>query len=217
MSKRSVLSIKDKQIIISRLDKGEKGTNLALEFSISKQQISDIRKNKDKILKFTDNIERSEGLTRKSRKFANDEWSDQALSTWFIQQRLTGTPISGPLLQEKAKHFYLQLQVNGDSPDHKSFKASIGWLHKFKTRHGIRNLSIPGEKLSAAEETVEPFLQKLQKVVEERGLIPKQIYNVGKTGLLWKCLPAKKSCLMSREIRSWIKKNQRSFNCARLH
>ena len=41
--KRAVLSIKDKQIIISRLDKGEKGTNLAQEFGISKQQISDIR------------------------------------------------------------------------------------------------------------------------------------------------------------------------------
>ena len=36
--KRAVLSIKDKQIIISRLDKGEKGTNLAQEFGISKQQ-----------------------------------------------------------------------------------------------------------------------------------------------------------------------------------
>ena len=36
--KRSVLSIKDKLIIISRLDKGEKGTNLALEFGISKQR-----------------------------------------------------------------------------------------------------------------------------------------------------------------------------------
>ena len=69
--KRSVLSIKDKQIIISRLDKGEKGTNLALEFGISKQQISDIRKNRDKILKFTDNIETSEGLKRKSLKLAN--------------------------------------------------------------------------------------------------------------------------------------------------
>ena len=33
--KRAVLSIKDKQIIISRLDKGEKGTNLAQEFGIS--------------------------------------------------------------------------------------------------------------------------------------------------------------------------------------
>jgi len=58
--------IKDKQIIVSRLDKGEKGTNLAQEFGISKQQISDIQKNKDKILKFTDSIETSEGLKRKS-------------------------------------------------------------------------------------------------------------------------------------------------------
>ena len=45
--KRSVPSIKDKQIFISRLDKGEKGTNLALEFGSSKQQISDIRKNRE--------------------------------------------------------------------------------------------------------------------------------------------------------------------------
>ncbi|XP_066026205.1 tetratricopeptide repeat protein 28-like [Pocillopora verrucosa] len=159
--KRSVLSIKDKQIIISRLDKGEKGTNLALEFGISKQQISDIRKNKDKILKLTNNIETSEGLKRKSLKLANDERLDQALYTWFIQQRSTGTPISGPLLQGKAKHFSMQL--NGESADHESFKASTGWLDKFKNRHGIRNLSIQGEKLAAAEEAVDPFLQKLNK------------------------------------------------------
>ena len=102
--KRSVLSIKDKQIIISCLDKGEKGTNLAVEFGISKQQISDIRKNKDKILKFTDNIETSEGLKRKSLKLANDERLDQALYTWFIQQRSAGTPISGLFLLEKEEH-----------------------------------------------------------------------------------------------------------------
>jgi len=48
------------------LDKGEKGTSLAQEFGISKQQISDIWKNKDKILKLTDSIETSEGLKRKS-------------------------------------------------------------------------------------------------------------------------------------------------------
>ena len=77
--KRTVLSIKDKQIIISRLDKGEKGTNLAQEFDISKQQISDIRKNKDKILKFTDSIETSEGLKRKSLKLADHEQLDKAL------------------------------------------------------------------------------------------------------------------------------------------
>jgi len=43
--KRAVLSIKDKQLIISRLDRGEKGTNLAQEFGISKQQISEQRQN----------------------------------------------------------------------------------------------------------------------------------------------------------------------------
>ena len=60
--KQSVLSIKDKQTMISHLDKGEKGANLALKFKISKQQISDIRKNKEKTLKLTDSIEMSEGL-----------------------------------------------------------------------------------------------------------------------------------------------------------
>ena len=44
--KQSVISIKDKQTIISHLEKSEKGTNLALKFKISKQEISDICKNK---------------------------------------------------------------------------------------------------------------------------------------------------------------------------
>ena len=60
--REQVLSIKEKQIIISHWDKKEKGTNLAQEYGISKQQISDIRKNKDKILKSTDSIDTSEGL-----------------------------------------------------------------------------------------------------------------------------------------------------------
>ena len=49
-------------MIISRLEKGEKGTNLALEFKISKQHITDKRKNKGKIMKFTDSVETNEGL-----------------------------------------------------------------------------------------------------------------------------------------------------------
>ena len=60
--KRSVLSVRDKQMIISCLEKGKKGTNLALKFKISKQQISDIHINKEKILKFMDSVETSEGL-----------------------------------------------------------------------------------------------------------------------------------------------------------
>ena len=81
-----------------RLEKGEKGTNLSAEYNVSKQQISDIRKNKEKIIKFADILETSEGLKRKSLKVVHDEQLDKALYAWFIQQRTSGTPISGPLL-----------------------------------------------------------------------------------------------------------------------
>jgi len=46
---------------------------------------------------------------------------DEALYAWFIQQRSTGTPISGLLLQEKAKHFSIQL--NTEAAD-REFKAN---------------------------------------------------------------------------------------------
>ena len=55
--KRSVFSMKDKQSIIGRLEKGEKGTNLSAEYGVSKQQISDIRKNKETSMKFASNLE----------------------------------------------------------------------------------------------------------------------------------------------------------------
>ena len=109
------------------LEKGEKGTNLALEFKISKQQISDICKNQEKILKFTDKFKMSEAFDPKSLKVANDEQVDKALYACFFQQRYTGMPISGLLLQEKAKHFSVQL--NAESAELDSFKASTGWSH----------------------------------------------------------------------------------------
>ena len=77
------------------MEKGEKGTSLSSEYGISKQQISDISKNKDKIMKFADNLESDHGLKRKSLKVAHDEQLDEALYAWFIQQRTAGTPILG--------------------------------------------------------------------------------------------------------------------------
>ena len=79
-----------------RLEKGEKGTNLSAEYGVRKQQISDIRKNKETSMKFADILETSERVKRKLLKVAHDEQLDKALYVWFIQQRTSGTPISGP-------------------------------------------------------------------------------------------------------------------------
>ena len=85
--KRLILSIQDKQSIILRLEKGEKGTSLSSEYGVSIQQILDIRKNKVKIMKFTDNLEIDHELKRKSLKVAHDEQLDEALYAWFIPQK----------------------------------------------------------------------------------------------------------------------------------
>ena len=90
--KRSIFLVKDQKSIIVQLEKGEKGINL----SVSKPQISDIRKNKEMSMKFAKISETSEGLQRKLLKAAHDEQLDKAMYAWFIQQRTSGTPISGP-------------------------------------------------------------------------------------------------------------------------
>ena len=70
---------------------------MSAEYGVSKQQISDIRKNKEMSLKFADILETNERVKRKLLEVAHDEQLDKALYVWFIQQRTSGTPISGPL------------------------------------------------------------------------------------------------------------------------
>ncbi len=71
------------------------------------------------------------------------------------------------------------------------FKASNGWLWRFCKRHGIRELSFQGEKLSADEASVGPFQTKLKEFMEQEGLTLEQLYNCDETGLCYRMLPAK--------------------------
>lgn len=49
---------------------------MSAEYGVNTQQISDIRMNKEKMMKFADNLETSEGLKRKSLRVAHDEKLD---------------------------------------------------------------------------------------------------------------------------------------------
>jgi len=83
----------------------------------------DIRKNKDKVLKFTDSIETSEGLKRKSLKLADDDQLDKELYAWFIQQRSTGTPIWSASSRENEIFLYAVKHSDAQSQI-----QSISWL-----------------------------------------------------------------------------------------
>ena len=61
--------------------------------------------------------------------------------------------------------------------DLNAFKASSGWLHKFCVRHGLRELALSGESLSADMNAVAPFQQKLQKLMQEEGYSRDQVFK----------------------------------------
>lgn len=111
---------------------------------------------------------------------------------WFAQKRSEGIPLSGPLLREKALLFNQKL---GEDP---GFKASTGWLEKFKNRHGIRELNIQGEKLSAVSiETIDAYKKQFEKLIA--GFTRDQIYNADETGLNYKALPTKTLASLSEK------------------
>ena len=69
--------------------------------------------------------------------------------------------------------------------------AGYGWLRRFKEGHGIRQLKLQGEVLSADSSAVEHFKQKLYELIEIQQLTLHQLFNCDETDLFWRMLPNK--------------------------
>ena len=181
--KRVVLTLNDKINIIESLKKGETGRTLATKYGVGTSTISDIKKNTDSILKFTCKLNKDKSIHRKAMKKPSNELLEEALYRWYLQKRSTGHPISGPLICKKA------LQFNKKISGNKSFVASSGWLHRFKTRYGINDLQIHSSKISdnLANSAEDSFREEL--IENEYDL--NFVYNAAETKLYWKLLPSK--------------------------
>ena len=140
--KRRVMTLKDKLSVVEMRDKGYSYARIAAEFQIGKSTVFDIVKQKDKLRSYIAECETYDGSSRKKMRVADDDGLDRAVYLCFTQERSKGCPISGPLVMEKARMLHAIMYPD----DHKdSFKASHGWLHRFKQRHGIRELRLQGE------------------------------------------------------------------------
>ncbi len=132
-----------------------------------------------------------------------DQELEMAVFLWFKQKRGEGVPITGisvllqspnstgPILQAKAVKLHKQLcEARGDGEPLKEFVASDGWLWRFSNRHGIRQLTLQGEKLSADKPEAEHFIRTFQAFVEDNDYTLNQ--NCDETGLYYyKLLPQK--------------------------
>uniref|UniRef100_A0A8C3TCP3 HTH CENPB-type domain-containing protein n=1 Tax=Chelydra serpentina TaxID=8475 RepID=A0A8C3TCP3_CHESE len=124
------------------------------------------------------------GLQSKKVKFANDERLDSALYQWFVQACSEGVPISGPILKAQAEKFDRLINRNESK-----FKASNGWLDRFKKRHTISQVLVSREICSADKEAANSYPIELKKLLEEGCYTANQVYNCDETGLSFKMLP----------------------------
>ncbi|XP_051168269.1 jerky protein homolog-like [Leptopilina boulardi] len=135
-----------------------------------------------------------ESFKNRENKHYNRSWKhmyapnlDNALIKWF-QQRRDIHPLSRTIIREKAILFNKML--NGP-PD---FKASYGWLDKFKKRNGIQLFEIKG-KLNNSE-NAKHFSMYLRDKIASENLSLENVYNADESGIYWRTLV---SCILSHE------------------
>lgn len=193
--KHTTCTLQEKIEVLNRLDKGESATKLAVEFGVGKATIADWKKNRTKIEQFCTSSSKKTLENRQTSKTSKFDKVDEALFLWFVQEREKETPLSGPIVQEKA------LQLNNLMKGDEEFVASTGWLDRWKKRHGIRQLTITGEQLSSDNAAAQMYIDEFDSLIIEGGYSPQQVYNADETGLNFKALP-NKSLASEQEARA---------------
>lgn len=179
--KRKFLSLCDKKkILIKYKEEKLPVSQLRAMFGISKTQVYDIINNKSKILEA---CEDNYDVSRKKIKIISpyEELNDKIFQ-WFCSVRSKNIPVSGPLIQEKA----LEVAAKMNLPE---FKASNGWLDKWKKTNNVNMHKVCGEDADVNTSTVSDWKMLLNdKCV---GYELKDIINADETGLFFRQMPDK--------------------------
>ncbi|GBN50562.1 Tigger transposable element-derived protein 6 [Araneus ventricosus] len=88
----------------------------------------------------------------------------------------------------------------GESLGLETFKASNGWLEKFRTRHNISFKQICGEEKSVNPNEVTDWIGKLKSLL--KGYDDRDIFNANETGLFYRILPDKTLCFKGEKCSS---------------
>ncbi|XP_014220277.1 jerky protein-like [Trichogramma pretiosum] len=144
MSKRKRLTLAEKINIINECEKTNESYRAAGEkFGVSKSLIGEILNEKEELRSlFAQN-----GNVLSKKRFAKtyNLSIDSLTYEWLCRARAQNIPISGPLIQEKALEISAEIVQRTKDYRLVDFKASYGWLHKFRIRHKITYKTVSGE------------------------------------------------------------------------
>lgn len=100
----------------------------------------------------------------------------KALYTWFVDTRARNISLSGATVQQKALQYACLLGLD-------DFKASTGWLSRFKSRHGIVGKVLSGKSAAADGEAASEWISNATSLLEQYGT--SDIYNADETALFY--------------------------------
>ncbi|XP_039953998.1 tigger transposable element-derived protein 6-like [Bactrocera tryoni] len=188
---RSNLSLKEKIELINVSEENNLSVRaLAERFKIGKTQAALVIKNKEEIR--TKWMSGSNVESKRSFMKIDGKKVDEMCLDWFNKARSQNIPISGPIIQEKAREIARKLGI-------KDFVASNGWLQKWRSRHNITFKYICGESAAVDMQDVQQFLDKLPSFLI--GYSPRDVYNADETGLFFRALPNKTLALKNEVCR----------------
>jgi hypothetical protein len=161
-------------------------------------QVQNILKRKAEIM---EGYEENASADRKRLRVQTpNEELNNLMWAWFQKVRSNGITVTGPMLQEKALMYASELNVT-------DFKASTGWLTRFRQRHNISFLSVCGESACVSQDTVEDWKDKLSDIIE--GYSARDIYNMDETGLFFRALPDKTLSVKGEDCKGGKKSKER--------
>lgn len=179
LKQRKVLTLKERIDILRRVEGGRSCRSVAAEFEVGKTQIQKIVQQKEDLLKqWAEGGNSLRKYTKRRRSPYED--LDIVVWEWFVRARSKNIPVSGRLLQERAKQYSLEL-------GYESFSASNGWLQRWQTRHNVRMAVLSGEGADVDPTVVSDWKKRLETICE--GYELGDIFNADETGLFFRALP----------------------------
>lgn len=142
------LTLEEKISLLNDKDNGMTYRKLAEKYSVSLGALSNTVKRQDEyVLDYGNNQNKK---TKRKIKDNVTQQIDEAVYEWFCSQRSKNIPLSGPLIQGRAREIAEQLGVSNDQ-----FKGSNGWLSRFQIRHSIVFRTISGESAKVNTSTTD--------------------------------------------------------------
>ncbi|XP_062854201.1 tigger transposable element-derived protein 7-like [Trichomycterus rosablanca] len=190
--KRVHLGIAEKLELIKKVESGVSVASVCEEYGVRKQTVSDIRKSKEKLKEYSVkfSVEKNKDKkgvvhTRKHMKAPQSKELEEAVYKWYVQQRSVNVTVRGVEIKVVADELARHMGIE--------FKASDGWLWRFRNRHGLCNTlqhaQAGSADASANASAVELFRLKLNELIKTEDMHLSQVYNADETGLFWRSLP----------------------------